>query len=194
MKLKSTITACAMAVIGLAVAGSGANAVVYSLDNVQLSDNGVLNGTFDIEFGGLFGFNISTTGGAAGLDTTYVYQTNPASQAIPFGSPTVLKFFPNSATAELQLTFSGDLSVAGTYTLLGGINGPSFECNSSFSCAASIPGDYPNRFVASDTLVGPAVETTPLPAALPLFAAGLGLFGFAARRRKRKNAAVRAAA
>jgi len=34
-----------------------------------------------------------------------------------------------------------------------------------------------------------AVATTPLPAALPLFAGGLGLIGLLARRRKQKLAA-----
>ena len=38
------------------------------------------------------------------------------------------------------------------------------------------------------------VEATPLPAALPLFASGLGVMGFLAKRRKRKNAADIAAA
>jgi hypothetical protein len=37
------------------------------------------------------------------------------------------------------------------------------------------------------------VATTPIPAALPLFASGLGVMGFLARRRKRKNAAALAA-
>ena len=38
------------------------------------------------------------------------------------------------------------------------------------------------------------VTSTPLPAALPLFAGGLGMVGFLAGRRKRKNAAAIAAA
>jgi hypothetical protein len=39
-----------------------------------------------------------------------------------------------------------------------------------------------------------SVNSTPLPAALPLFAGGLGVIGFLAGRRKRKNAAALAAA
>jgi hypothetical protein len=38
------------------------------------------------------------------------------------------------------------------------------------------------------------INATPIPAALPLFASGLGVMGFLARRRKRKNAAALAAA
>jgi hypothetical protein len=39
----------------------------------------------------------------------------------------------------------------------------------------------------------PEVSSTPLPAALPLFATGLGALGFLAKRRKRKNASIAAA-
>jgi hypothetical protein len=45
----------------------------------------------------------------------------------------------------------------------------------------------------ADIVIGPPVETTPLPAALPLFASGLGVMGFLTRRRKRKGAAAIAA-
>jgi hypothetical protein len=38
------------------------------------------------------------------------------------------------------------------------------------------------------------VAATPLPAALPLFASGLGMFGFLVRRKKRNAQAVLAAA
>jgi hypothetical protein len=43
-------------------------------------------------------------------------------------------------------------------------------------------------------LLSGSLTTTPLPAALPLFAGGLGVIGLLARRRKRKHAAVLAAA
>lgn len=43
-------------------------------------------------------------------------------------------------------------------------------------------------------IAGDGAAATPLPAALPLFAGGLGVFGFIARRRKNKNKAVGALA
>jgi hypothetical protein len=45
---------------------------------------------------------------------------------------------------------------------------------------------------SSVTLSSPGPATTPLPAAFPMFAGGLGLIGLLARHRKRKNAALAA--
>jgi hypothetical protein len=44
--------------------------------------------------------------------------------------------------------------------------------------------------LTSDGIGNSPASATPLPAALPLFASGLGVMGFLARRRKRKNAAI----
>jgi len=63
------------------------------------------------------------------------------------------------------------------------------DLNASFS-----DGLYATQF-AQDHLVAPAVTSqTPLPAALPLFASGLGAMGLFGWRRKRKNAAALTAA
>jgi hypothetical protein len=43
-----------------------------------------------------------------------------------------------------------------------------------------------NNFTLNNDVDSPQVSATPLPAALPLFAGGLGMVGFLARRRKRK--------
>jgi hypothetical protein len=56
-------------------------------------------------------------------------------------------------------------------------------------------GPWPGTFSGGsfDTVLTLAPVATPLPAALPLFASGLGALGLLARRRKRKNAAALAA-
>ena len=73
-----------------------------------------------------------------------------------------------------------------------------------FDVGFASPGDQFNGNIDAFTIgvngsnttfnFDPAVATTPLPAALPLFAGGLGVIGFLAGRRKRKNAAAIAAA
>jgi len=59
-----------------------------------------------------------------------------------------------------------------------------------FSGPGSAPVFSPGVFVVGDDTL--TVTATPLPAALPLFATGLGALGWIARRRKRKNAAFAA--
>jgi hypothetical protein len=56
-----------------------------------------------------------------------------------------------------------------------------------FGCAAA--SNNCNQFTLDDL----TVSSTPLPGALPLFASGLGVMGFLAKRRKRKTAAQAAA-
>jgi hypothetical protein len=64
----------------------------------------------------------------------------------------------------------------------------------------SFPGDPSTSFATSGVILGFSVKgggslsATPLPAALPLFAAGLGLVGLLAKRRKRKGFALARAA
>jgi hypothetical protein len=52
----------------------------------------------------------------------------------------------------------------------------------------------PGGYGMETEFFSPGVATTPLPAALPLFATGLGAMGLLGWRRKRKSAAARAAA
>jgi hypothetical protein len=67
------------------------------------------------------------------------------------------------------------------------------NANDTYLITLSLSG--PNGFIGSvDEFVVAGTGATPLPAALPLFAGGLGVIGFLARRRKSKTAAVLAAA
>ena len=56
-----------------------------------------------------------------------------------------------------------------------------------FNLAAGVTVDAPDSFVFNN-IFAPPTSATPLPAALPLFAGGLGAIGLLARRRKRKQA------
>jgi hypothetical protein len=82
----------------------------------------------------------------------------------------------------------------------GFVSGPpvTFSMAGTFQILASFAGDPTAGLAASSATedstatltVLPAPVATPLPAALPLFAAGLGGFGFLGWRRKRKARAA----
>jgi hypothetical protein len=92
------------------------------------------------------------------------------------------------------------------YAELGTVYHEAFDisCNTSVPTGCSSPWQSPFSEVeysiytygaidyASFTQVSGASAATPAPAALPLFAAGLGVMGLLGRRRKRKNAAIAA--
>jgi hypothetical protein len=187
VKFKAFFSVCAVAAAAFLWCGAAAKAVTYNFNNVLLSDGGFLDGNLTIDFGGVFGYHLVTTGGNPALDTTYNYPGFPSPNSIPFGAPMVVQLFPGSFTAMLQLAFTTDLMLGGPTVLIGGNPGPSFECNGDFQCPAGVPGTQgPARWVAANTDISP----TPLPAALPLFIGGAGLLGFLVRRRKAVSAAT----
>ena len=68
-----------------------------------------------------------------------------------------------------------------------------FDATAQCSQNPNACGGNSNWTLDNVSVDGPAVSETPLPAALPLFAGGLGVMGLLARRRKRKAAAALAA-
>jgi hypothetical protein len=91
------------------------------------------------------------------------------------GFTSSLDFVVTTSTASL-VGFSGGSITQGSW----------FCSNAPGGCASHITDS-----VASITgTISPEVSTTPLPAALPLFAAGLGVMGFFGWRRKRNAAAL----
>ncbi len=79
-----------------------------------------------------------------------------------------------------------------------GTNGPFTLVTLNVLLASSNTLAFQGLFTNPDSTVFidniSAIASTPLPAALPLFAGGLGVMGWLARRRKRKNAAALATA
>jgi hypothetical protein len=155
---------------------AAADTITWTLSpNIPLSDGGTLNGSFTLDVYGYLNGNswdLTTTAGSLlpGLTyTPYINASDPNNLTVQF-------FGPNY-TSELNLVFEYSLLIpSADNPIIGGIGGPSFEC-SGFTCD-------PIRYVDADSGFASA---TPLPAALPLFAAGLSALGFAGWRRKKRN-------
>lgn len=159
-----------------------ASTITWNLSpNIPLSDGGTLNGTFTINSAGFLNGNswdLVTAGGTlpSVTYTTYINASDPNNLTVQFYGP--------NYTSTLNLVFEFSLlNPIADNPVIGGINGPSYEC-SGFSCTAN-----DERFVD-----GGFATATPLPGALPLFAGGLGFVGYLARRRKRNREQIRAAA
>jgi hypothetical protein len=76
----------------------------------------------------------------------------------------------NHAHARVESNFAPGTTLVSFEDLLGG------------------PFDYNDLSFSFSNTVAVDVASTPIPGALPLFASGLGLLGFAAQRRRRKTA------
>jgi hypothetical protein len=174
-----------VATFGLIQGYSAANAdtyITWTLSaNVPLSDGGTLNGYFTIDATSGFingsPFNLVTAGGSTDFNQDYTATINASDP----NSLTVDFFAPNPPySSSLTLVFADSLLVANSDNpIVGGIDGPSYECE-GYSCTAQ-----DTRYVD-----GGSVSSTPLPAALPLFAGGLGMMGLFGRRRKKITAAI----
>jgi hypothetical protein len=176
MKARVSLGIAAMAA-GLLYAQSSAMAdtITWTLStNVPLSDGGTLNGTFTLNSAGFLNGNswdLVTAGGTLpGVTyTTYINASDPNNLTVQFNGPNY------TSTLNLVFEFSLLIPIADN-PIEGGINGPSYEC-AGFSCT-----NADERFVDASSGFASA---TPLPAAFPLFAGGLGMIGFLARRKKR---------
>ena len=180
-KAQSVIIAIALGATSLLAAGSNAHAITYTFTNVPLTDGGVLNGNFTTNvYGAPDTWNLTTSGGSLPSET-YANPPNVinAIASPTFDAPDTIDFFSNTEGyfVELHLAFSGNVMNGGVTLLTGG---SSFECH-GWVCPSDV-----TRFIG--TLPGDEVgiSATPLPAALPLMAGGLGVIGLIARNRKRK--------
>jgi hypothetical protein len=96
-------------------------------------------------------------------------------------SPNTFAYAPNTDLSNLALPFSAPMILIANFE-------PPDPCFSGAACQASGPIVFFDQPVAIGTWTV-TISETPLPAALPLFASGLGALGLLGWRRKRKAAA-----
>ena len=131
--------------------------------------------------------------------------TNVGGNSIDFSNTNILVTYPSGFILSGVGTFDGwvfkdfspvdIISVSLASTKLAGFMAADLSFGSSSITANTVglgPLFAPGTFISID--VGFALIATPLPAALPLFATGLGAIGLFGWRRKRKAAAALAAA
>jgi hypothetical protein len=175
--MKKSSLALAIPVVALFCGPLTANAdtILWTLSpDIPLSDGGTLNGYFGIDsYGYVNGnpFDLTTAGGSTNFNQNY----NATINASDPNTLTVQFFAPNPAySSSLTLVFEYSLLVPiADNPIVGGNPGPSYECE-GYSCP---PADI--RYVD-----GGFASASPIPATLPLFAAGLGFIGLLSKRRK----------
>jgi hypothetical protein len=202
LRLKYFITAC---VLVLTVGTANANTITF---------NGEYTGTFTGAIvGGPSPIILSSSG--IGTDPTAAYNLTNVSfthnTSIPdfSGPPFAIQTIYNGAltlsgggngiggsyTGTFQLfadtsggTIHLDLTdLIGSGVLAGYAGSGTTDGTVAFNSPGPLGGSFDGTF---DVTVNATLSNTPLPAALPLFATGLGALGLLGWRRKRKNAAL----
>jgi len=124
-----------------------------------------------------------STGTLEGFDvSTYTYTGSPAPTTLISG-PVLI----NNSTG-ISLAFTAGASAVNYYVLLNLYCGDTQACNTGGDDV-----DPVNDISFTGSPDYTVVSATPLPAALPMMASGLGFLGVLARRGKRKAAAITAA-
>ena len=184
--------ATATTIVGVCcgISSPASASIVWTLTGI-FDDGGTISGSFswtqynylDSTPGSL---SITTAPGITLTGTTYSVPPSNSSGGSPPGPNGFI--ITNNYDQVLSIEFLNPLTTPGVDPIVVGAY--SYECF-SYSCP---PGG--TDFVDTRYFIGgyAVVTATPLPAALPLFAGGLGAVGLFGWRRKRKNAAVIAAA
>ena len=182
----------AAALVGMAGAASAATPVTWNVTGV-FNDGGTLSGTFTMdEYDFLLSdFSLTTTAGSLEPGFTYTAGNAYFSNTNPDYAPTPIYIdFQPQYFSNLHIQFANDLGVAApTNQIIGGYQGPSFECLNSWSCPAPGFDGYAVRYLVSGeaTLVADAV---PEPATWASMILGLGAIGAGLRTRRRSAAAT----
>lgn len=186
-----------MAAVAVASFAPAANAVTYATSGFSLgglgdtigsgydylagtSVTGALSGPGTIELNELY-----FTAGVNALAPQYYPNTYSIAQTMTIGS----------ASQQISIPFSLDISYSDTLTIVGGATFSFLDAGTLWQVAVNGLTLGPNpglTMTGSLTAQVTGVSQAPLPAALPLFASGLGGMGLFAWWRKRKATAIAA--
>ena len=175
---RTALLAAALVLIAtLAAAPSDASTINWVLSGVTFDDGGATSGTFstDSTSGNVTAFNITTTAGTTlgGANYNWTAINTFSSNGIYSPNSFILTNFDTSTYINLE--FVNPLTGPGIDELI--LSGGSYEC----AICNPVRGIVSGEAIAA---------TTPLPAALPLLASGLGALGLLGWRRKRKAQAA----
>jgi hypothetical protein len=174
--MKSKFFGLVVIVIGWAILPVSANASTLDFTFSFTNDSGDVNGTVTGEIIGLA--DNATSSASAIYITSY-----PASLGLSLTTPYSLTPLPSSTLNKFRV-FNGEVVESGFLYEIGSL---ALVLDNSEALLENAGSGF---FVRSGNL---EIEPTPLPAALPLFATGLGALGLFGWRRKRKDAAALAA-
>lgn len=185
MKLKFATIALALSSV---VAAPSAFAGVYDIDLINLTSDGSFTGTFGASqnvlgmFEDTFNFTFASSEALSGLITSLTASASVnKSKGIEltslsyadggfFGSHTSKKSASLFSLTFDDTPFTGKLSLLATGNVIGA------------------GGSYAGSITATPTFAGPPVSPVPEPETYAMMLAGLGLLGFAARRKAKAQA------
>ena len=194
MQTKAFATILVACVVVIAPIRAWASPVeVFTLEGVSYSSpSGTLSGTFDYDGTNFSNIAITATGGYVDGD---LFNINNGSSATSLNALA-------SNDDSLVLNFASPLPSSGGGT--DDVNGGYVFSEAEFDAGVAFFGGGYDGFLICEfeafcgsegiAVAGDVTTVTPLPAALPLFVAGLGSLGLLGWRRERKNAAAIAAA
>ena len=206
----------------IAIAGLALFGLSQQASAAVLYDNGPINGTIDgVAISGGYAvsdsFTLSQASTVTGVNFGAWNYPDVTMASVHWGIATASGIYTDTATATVTSVLTGgigsgffpvsaDSFSTGSVSLAAGttyylvlqnavadpLSHPFFwDINNGPSTATQLNGSP----IGSESfqIIGNNVSATPLPAALPLFATGLGAFGLLGWRRKRKNASAIAA-
>lgn len=191
--LKAFAFAGALALSGLVAPTTAKADVVYTV-NAAFNDGEHLTGTFSLNiYGYIQTMNLITTAGPSLPGNSY---TIPGSSSgiIPHDPPAdgffVYPVSNNLGTAVLQLMFDHALGDTGTYSIVGGLYGKSFECIGTNDCNTN--GTLgPNKSIGTVRFVTEGIATAvPEPSTWAMMIMGFAGLGFLAHRRRGMPSAI----